>query len=402
MNPRWPTVRLGDEVTLLSGGTPKKSEPRYWGGNIPWVSSGEMKQRRISDTELHVTDDGADNGTRRVPEKTVLIVVRGMSLAKEFRVAITQREITFNQDLKALVQSEKVDSGFLFYYLLSQNTSIRDSATEASHGTKKLETCVLQDWPLPIPSLNQQREIVSILSAYDDLIENNLRRIRLLEESARLLYRECFVRLRFPGHEHTRIIDGVPEGWERTTAGELSMFLKRGITPKYDEDGESTVINQKCIRNGSLDLGPARRQSKEVPPLKRVRIGDVLVNSTGQGTLGRVAQVKAELEEHTVDSHVTIVRPSQVVGRHYFGQVLLEYEPLLASMGRGATNQTELSRDDIAALPVILPEQSLAIEYENYCDPLFQQTTNLTMQCERLRQARDLLIPKLMSGEITA
>ncbi len=138
MNPRWNTVPMRTEVEFLSGGTPRKSEARYWNGDIPWVSSGAMTQRRIHDTELRVTEEGAENGTSLIPENTVLVVVRGMSLAKEFRIALTGRAVTFNQDLKALHPSLKVDSGFLFYYLQSQRHAIRDSATEASHGTKKL------------------------------------------------------------------------------------------------------------------------------------------------------------------------------------------------------------------------------------------------------------------------
>ncbi|VAX12211.1 Type I restriction-modification system, specificity subunit S, partial [hydrothermal vent metagenome] len=228
MSISWPTVALGSEVDLLSGGTPKKGEARYWGGDIPWVSSGEMKQRQIWDTSLHVTDEGADNGTKRVPENTVLAVVRGMSLAKEFRVAISKRSLTFNQDLKAFKPSEKLTSEFLFYYLLSQRHAIRDSATEASHGTKKLETRVLEDWPLPLPSLPEQRGIADVLSTYDNLIENNRRRIQLLEQAARLLYKEWFVHLRFPGHEHVKIKDGVPEGWAKIPLGEM-LTLQRGF-----------------------------------------------------------------------------------------------------------------------------------------------------------------------------
>jgi type I restriction enzyme S subunit len=140
----WRTVPLGSEVTFISGGTPRKSESKYWGGTIPWVSSAEMTQGRIEDTKRRVTEEGADNGTKRVPPRTVLIVVRGMSLAKEFRVAITSRYVTFNQDLKALIPSKKLDAEFLYYYLLSQNGPIKDSASEAAHGTKKLELRVLE------------------------------------------------------------------------------------------------------------------------------------------------------------------------------------------------------------------------------------------------------------------
>lgn len=231
MSLSWKTVSLHSEVKLLSGGTPKKNEVRYWGGTIPWVSSGEMAQHRIYDTEHHVTEDGVENGTRLVPQNTVLIVVRGMSLAKEFRVALTTRPVAFNQDLKALAPSSNVDPKFLFYYLLSQRNTIRDSATEASHGTKKLDTRVIENWPLPVPNHSEQTRIADILSAYDDLIENNRRRIQLLEQAARLLYKEWFVHLRFPGHEHTPIKNGLPEGWEKKTAFDVTEVLSGG-TPK--------------------------------------------------------------------------------------------------------------------------------------------------------------------------
>ena len=109
----WPVVALGSKVRFLSGGTPRKDEAKYWNGDIPWVGSAEMAQRRISDTELRVTEEGAREGSKLVPANTVLVVVRGMSLAKEFRVAITERELTFNQDLKALEPGDDLDSLFV-------------------------------------------------------------------------------------------------------------------------------------------------------------------------------------------------------------------------------------------------------------------------------------------------
>ena len=213
--------------SFFRGGTPKKSVDAYWGGDIPWVSSGEMTQRRIFDTSLHVTEEGALKGTRMVPENTVLVVVRGMSLAKEFRISITERPVTFNQDLKALEPSSKIDPRFLFYYLQSQQHAIKDSATDASHGTKKLDTTVLESWPVPIPGISEQRRVSSILSSYDDLIENNQRRIQLLEQATRLLYKEWFVRLRYPMHEHAKIKDGVPDGWSKKALSKICKDITR-------------------------------------------------------------------------------------------------------------------------------------------------------------------------------
>jgi type I restriction enzyme, S subunit len=123
-----------------------------------------------------------------------------MSLAKEFRVSLVEREMAFNQDLKAFDCKPNVDSEFLFYALLARRHHIRELATEASHGTKKLDTEVLAAFSILVPKSEVQRRVVEVISAYDELIENNLRRMTLLEEAVRQLYIEWFVRLRFPGY----------------------------------------------------------------------------------------------------------------------------------------------------------------------------------------------------------
>jgi len=250
------------------------------------------------------------------------------------------------------------------------------------------------------PDRLQQERIASTLEAYDDLIENNRRRIHLLEQSARLLYREWFVHLRFPGHEHIHVVNGVPDGWKRKTIGAVTDFLSRGISPSYDDDAAGLVINQKCIRERVLSLDKARRQSKTVPPEKLIKLGDVLVNSTGEGTLGRVAQVITDIPNCTVDSHVTIARPSTEVGRNYFGVYLASIEDLLARMGRGATNQTELSRQDIADVELIVPSAEIGAEFEAFAEQIFRQIAVLLEKIKKLCEARDLLLPRLMSGEI--
>ncbi len=247
---------------------------------------------------------------------------------------------------------------------------------------------------------DEQQRIADILSAYDDLIENNRRRIALLEDAARQLYKEWFVRLRFPGHEHVKVIDGVPEGWERKTVGELCSFLSRGITPVYDDEATGWIINQKCIREFKVNLEPARPQSKAVPEQKLVRRFDVLVNSTGAGTLGRVAQNFHEIDNLTVDSHVTIVRPGEGVAPVWLGLSLILKEEFIATLGRGATNQTELSKDDIAAINFNIPSSVLLREFENQAASTTEMIVTLMSQNAQLAKARDLLLPRLMSGSL--
>jgi type I restriction enzyme S subunit len=253
MTTAWPSRPLAECVKFLSGGTPNKNRADFWDGDIPWVSSGEMAVDRILETSLHISEAGLEDGSRLVPPDTTLAVVRGMSLAKDFRVAITTRPVAFNQDLKALVPLNGTHPRFLYYALAAQRLVIRDRASEASHGTKKLPTDVLGSVPIPHPDWSIQERIADILWQYDDLIENNTRRIRLLEDAARLLYEEWFVRLRFPGHEHTPIKAGVPQGWSKRSLTELATIVM-GQSPKsthYNADGEGLPFHQ-----GVTDFGP--------------------------------------------------------------------------------------------------------------------------------------------------
>ena len=168
----WKRRPLESCVKFRSGGTPSKQRSEYWEGDIPWVSSGEMTETRMYDTPLHVSQGAAEEGSRLAPAGTILIVVRGMSLAKECRISVVTRDMTFNQDLKALVCEADVDSEFLFHALLALREYIRDLATEASHGTKKLDTAVLERLPILVPQPRLQRRFRESLEALNALRDN--------------------------------------------------------------------------------------------------------------------------------------------------------------------------------------------------------------------------------------
>jgi len=286
-----------------------------------------------------------------------------------------------------------------YWYYKLQTVSLSNYAGGAAQPlithsiVKPIETSIHSD-------IVTQKRVSAILSAYDDLIDNNRRRIELLEEAARLLYREWFVRLQFPGHEHFKIVDGVPAGWRRTSISELSDFLSRGITPTYDDEASGIVINQKCIRSSKLSLTEARRQSKRVPDSKLVRQYDVLINSTGTGTLGRVAQNYLNLPNLTVDSHVTIARPKPDVPPCWYGLTLILKQDFIATLGRGATNQTELSKDDVGAITTIIPTADILEDFESQVSQIVRQITVLSAQSDELAKARDLLLPRLMDGRL--
>ena len=374
-------VPLASEVSFLSGGTPRMSESRFWGGDIPWVSSGEMTESRISFTERRVTEEGARNSTKIVPANTVLVVVRGMSLAKEFRISISEREVTFNQDIKALKPSKKIDPWFLYYYLKSQRHAIRDSATDASHGTKKLETHVLEHWPLPLLDIPTQRAIASILSAYDDLIANNRRRIQLMEQAARLLYKEWFVHLRFPGHEHTKIHNGLPEGWVKNQVKELLAKVKRpGKIQKADYLTEGPI---PCIDQSREFIGGyTDEQNAMIDELPMIVFGDhtrVLkfidfpFACGADGTQLLAANDSKMSQEFFFFSLDAIDLSNYFYARHF-----------------------KFLKDQ----HILRPTDILIEQFTGVARSVMKQVKVLQQQNGELAKARDLLLPQLMNGEV--
>ncbi|MDP2222887.1 restriction endonuclease subunit S [Nitrosomonas sp.] len=307
-----------------------------------------------------------------------------------------------NQRLGLVKEKSQVTDRRFLYYLFNTDI-VRQQIRNSSSGAKVRHTSPERIYGVKVrvPVKAVQQKIAAILSAYDELIENNQRRIALLEKMAGEIYREWFVRMRFPGHEKVKKVKGVPEGWQRTKVVTLTSYLKRGVAPQYDDLAEGFAINQKCIRDGKLDLSFARHQSRDVSADRQIRFGDVLVNSTGEGTLGRVAQVLTQLSNCIVDSHVTIVRPKHNVPIHYFGMTLKAWEVHFSTMGRGATNQTELSPTVIGNIEVTMPSKPLQDVFESHAEPLFAQITYLTAQNERLTRMRNLLLPRLISGKLS-
>lgn len=251
-----------------------------------------------------------------------------------------------------------------------------------------------------VPPLQTQKRIASILSAYDDLIENNQKHIKLVEEAAQRLYKEWFVDLRFPGHEGVKIVDGVPEGWNKVRLDAVTSVLKRGISPKYDENGEFTVINQKCIRKNIVDYSESRKQSKKYAEELQLQESDTVICSTGIGTLGRVGQIYNVYQNSTFDSHVTLVRANKLIGKQFLFWSLKLLQPYLMSLGKGSTNQQELYKSDLAACFLLLPEEYIMNAFERQAQELHDTIAVKTKQISSLREARDRLLPKLMSGEI--
>lgn len=290
------------------------------------------------------------------------------------------------------------DPTFFTYYFKSAAFRKAISGNAVGANIQNLSQERLSNYIACVPDIVSQRKIANILSTYDILIENNQKQIKLLEEAAQRLYKEWFVDLRFPGHENTKITDGVPEGWRKTTLAEIAAIIKRGISPKYADDGKYTVINQKCIRGSVMDITESRKQEKQYELTLNIQDCDTVICSTGTGTLGRVGQIYGDYPNTTFDSHVTLVRAKE--NPNFMYHVIKNQQEFLMGMGRGSTNQQELYRNVIENIEVLLPDRRLLLQTEELLNTIHNKIETVYSQTAILTEARDCMLPKLMSGEL--
>ena len=395
---KWETVKLGDVTDSCLGKmldqNKNKGTPQLYLANVN-VRWGSFDLDDLS--EMRFEEHEQERYGLRYGD---LVVCEG---GEPGRCAIWKDEIPNMKIQKALHRvrvHDDMDYRYLFYWFLlaGKNGALDQYFTGAT--IKHMPGDKLKTIEIEKPPLSVQKRIADILSTYDNLIENNQKQIKLLEEAAQRLYKEWFIDLRFPGHESTPIHDGIPEGWEKTTVEKAAAILRRGISPSYDENGDSRVINQKCIRQTIVDLGEARKQAKKYPDELNLQDGDTVICSTGDGTLGRVGQVFGEFENTTLDFHVTLVRSSNDIGAQLLFWTVKSQQAFLQGMGKGSTNQLELSRSVIQELPFTLPDSKTRIAFESLAQAIHNKITTENKQIIALQAARDRLLPKLMSGEI--
>ena len=297
--------------------------------------------------------------------------------------------------LVQVTDEARIDKTFLYFLLNTYDyrAQVRGSASGATvrHTSPgRIRACKVR-----VPrEVNYQREITAILSAYDDLIENNHRRMALLEDAARQLYREWFVRLRFPGHEHTKIVDGVPEGWERVPFLDIAIptYGHPFQSSLFTDDGEGLPL----VRIRDVLAGESKTFTlEEAPPDRRLQNGDMLIGMDGDFHMGLWAGGEAWLNQRVV----RIKSKGAVADYLLFN--LLE-EPICA-LNETITGTTvvHLGAKELKEIRLFLPSLALLSQANDWFTPLGKQLVSLKLQNRQLRAARDLLLPRLMSGEIT-
>lgn len=388
-----------DQLGSVSRGRSRhrpRNDPKLFGGKYPFIQTADVKNANFYITEFSDTYNEEGLSQSKLWDVGTLCITIAANIADTGILGIPA---CFPDSVM----------GFVPYYGVSDVRFIKYCFDMLQRDCKQISQGTAQDnlsWQklstinFPVPSFETQRRIADILSAYDDLIESNRKQIKLLEEAAQRLYKEWFVDLRFPGHEHTKIVDGVPEGWEKRTVSNVSSVLRRGISPKYNNQADFMVINQKCIRHTVVTFDEARKQEKRFTKEMSLQDGDVVICSTGAGTLGRVGQIFGDYPRTTFDSHVTLARANPYIGAQYLFHFLKSCQEYLMGMGKGSTNQLELGRDTIKDLVILIPTKEIRKGFEMLTQPVHDKIGVVNSQIDYLVQARDRLLPKLMSGEV--
>ena len=389
----WPVVRLGDCAAWLSGGTPSKGTPEFWGGDLPWVTSKDLYVRYVDDAALHVTERGAASGTRKVGPGSVLIVVRSMALAKGLMMALTRREVAFNQDVKGLVPHSHVDPRFLLFTLWGHAASIADLIDEASHGTKRLRTERLQDFPIPLPGLDEQRAIAAVLAALDDKIESN-RRLADAADATWLRY----------GVDHLR---GARQVSVQDLLDDELLMINDGYRAKNSELAEQGIA---FVRAGNLtDAGLDLTGADRVPNELAARVGTKRSLSwdtafTSKGTVGRITLVAPDADPFIYSPQVCFWRTLDHERLSPFVLHAWMRSPRFTAQINAVKGQTDMadyvSLRDQRAMQFALSDPSIQREVSQFAEPLARLAASERLEARTLTTIRDALLPKLVSGEI--
>ena len=395
----WDKVKLADCCLSISDGD-HQPPPKAVSG-VPFVTIANINKSNqfdFSDT-MFVPKDYYDrlDLKRKAQVGDILYSVVGSFgipvLIKEERPFVFQRHIAI------LRPNERINSAFLYYTMLSRDFYAKADAAAIGAAQRTVSLTSLRGMEIELPPLKVQEAIASKLSVYDNLIENNQKQIKLLEEAARRLYKEWFVNFRFPGYEDTPIVDGVPEGWEKAPIDSRISLLSGYAfkSAQFDSSGEYKIVTIKNVKDGEFDGINTNRIVSipgKMPKHCVLTDGDILLSLTGN--VGRTCIVNGNnylLNQRVAKLHSDI--PA-------FTYCLFRSSDMFDAMNNLAngTAQQNLSPIRTGKISILFPADNLLEEFERIVGSMISKMLSLIKQCDLLIQARDRLLPKLMSGEI--
>lgn len=425
MKSDWQYKRLGELVTFTSGGTPSKSKPHFWNGNIPWISAKTMREERVSSSDLFITEEGLQAGSKLAPKGSILLLTRGSGLFNGIPICLAEEEVAFNQDVKCLKSCSEVENKFIFYWLISQKKYLSAKVGVTGIGAGKFDTDFLTNLIVPIPPKEEREQIVALAEALSQRIETNKKINENLEKQAQALFNRWFVDFEFPNEEGKpyrssggKMVESemgmIPEGWEIRILGDM-VDTHGGYSYKGDElqpskNALATIKNFN--RNGGLRIDGF----KEIIPLKNVKpahylsLYDVLVAHTdltqAADVLGNCELLLTKLDYEEIIYSMDLVKVTPKIpelNNFVLAQILSDKRFKNHALGyRNGTTVLHLSKKAVPDYELPVPNNLVLFEkLGDLLRPLYIQMSGNIVMNRRLVELRDTLLPKLMKGELS-
>ena len=398
------TAKLKDITLTITDGKHGDCK-NHDGSGYYFISCKDVYDETIHyENARQITEDDFRDADRRtnLAAYDILITNSGtigrMALVKDIPET---RKTTFQKSV-AIVRADtsQVVPNYLYYLLKSKVHDFINSSNGSAQ--KNLLLSTMRDFDISfVDSFETQHRIATILSRYDSLIENYQKQIKLLEEAAQRLYKEWFVDLRFPGHENTKIVDGVPEGGEKKSIGEIGTVIT-GKTPstsnKENYGGSIPFITIPDMHTGIYPVSSvflsekgAERQSKKYIPQ-----GALIVSCIGTAGLVCITKERCQTNQQI---NSLILDDKEML--HYMYFVFLSLKEHLNNIGSNGATMTNVNKSKFEGIDIVVPSSCIIRDFSQRTTPYFENILSLQSQIRLLTEARDRLLPKLMSGEIT-
>lgn len=406
----WKKVKLG-EITQIIDGDRGKNYPKdrdfLNNGYCLFLNTGNVTQNGFTFGSNQFISRDKDEQLRKgkLMRGDLVYTTRGtVGNVAYYSESIPFDNIRINSGMVILRVDRNANPFFLYQLLKSHayRTYFKSFCTGSAQPQLPIKN--LSQIIIDIPDLITQNNIAAILSRYDSLIENYQKQIKLLEEAAQRLYKEWFVDLRFPGHEKTKIVDGVPEGWEKKTINDICTHISSGSTPSrrnksYWENGTIKWVKTKELLDGWIfdteeyitDDGLKNSSTKIYP------VNSILMAIYASPTLGRLGILASECCCN--QAALCLIANDQIVSWQWLYWKLFELRDEFNSIARGA-GQQNISGIVVKNKEVLVPTKQVVDAFTNIANPIFESIKKISSQIRFLTEARDRLLPKLMSGEI--
>ena len=402
------TINIGDLGTIITGKTPPTTNKNYYGDYAVFIKPTDISEQSkyTYETEEMYSKLAAEKyESSLIPKGAICVPCIGTIGTK---MTMTPCDCYTNQSINSIICNENYDNEYVYYLIKNFLPGLKAYNLGTASGREyvsksnfeKIELVAEQDQEI-------QKKIGIILSRYDSLIENYQKQIKLLEEAAQRLYKEWFVDLRFPGHENTNIIDGVPEGWEKKTIDDVTCKITTGLNPRKNfvlGKGSNYYVTIKNMADNTLFLDDRcdRVDNEALEKINKrsdLKIGDILFS--GIGTIGRVALVDIPTNNWNVSESVFTLRANDIVTKEFLYLMLLspDMQNYCQSNAHGAA-QKGIRMADLKAYSFNLPPFGVIQKFTNLVTPTIKKVSSIRNQIRLLTEARDRLLPKLMSGEI--